>query len=251
MTQSNAERPGFFARLGKAQAAPPWGWGDVLLALLVLALGTLLVASAVALSFFPNATTPEPSGLLLGWLVGLGLVVAFMLVRWRAKPEKFAALKLGSSAIPLYTALLIGAGGGLTADVVAGIGSGDFALFAPLLGVSLADTGTLALAALFLVLVQPVAEGLVFAGVLLPSLRAALGPWPGLVTAILAYAGYYAVVYGALLPPELVPWHGVAYPLVVGLFVLAVRIGANSTRAAIIAQVGAGLTAFVVLLALG
>ncbi len=251
MTQSNAERPGFFARLGKAQAAPPWSWGEVALALVVLALGTLMIASAVALSFFPNATTPDPGGLLLGWLIGLGLVGVFVLVRWRSSAEKFAGLKLGTSAIPLYIALLIGAGGALTADLAAAGGSGDFALLAPLAGVELGDTGTLLLGALFLVLVQPFAESLVFAGVLLPKLRATLGPWPGLLTVILAYAGYYLLVYGAPLAPELQLWHGFVYPLVVGVFVLAVRVGANSTRAALVAQVGAGLTALVVLLALG
>lgn len=246
----NVERPGFFARLRIPQVAPPWSWGEVGLALLVLALGALMIASTIALLFFSNAQTPEPSGLILGWLVGLGLVAVFVLIRWRSSTEKFAALKLASSEIPLYTALLIGAGGALTADLVAAGGSGDFALLAPLAGITLDDTGALILGAIFLTLVQPIAENLIFSGVVLPKVRAALGAWPGLLTSVLAYAGYYTLVYGATLAPELQIWHGFAYPLVLGLFVQAVRIGADSTRAAIVAQIGAGLTALVVLLAL-
>jgi len=251
MSERNTERPGFFARLGQAQTPPPWSWGDVGLAILVLALGSLMIASAVALAFFPNAETPEPLGLLLGWIIGLGLVTAFVLIRWRSSQEKFAALQLGSSAIPLYIAFLLGVGGALTADLVAAGGSGNFSLLAPVLNVNLNEAAGIILAALFLLLVQPIAEGLVFSGVLLPKLRAALGAWPGYLTAVIAYAGFYALVYGAWLPQEWLIWHGFAYPLVVGLFVLAVRVGADSTRAAILAQIGAGLTALIVLLAVG
>jgi membrane protease YdiL (CAAX protease family) len=203
----------------------------------------------------PDSLAPTPISLVIGWTVGLLLTAAFVLVRWRSSTEKFAALRIfGESAQsnrPLILMFIFGIGIGLLANLTAGLGSGNhFATIAPLQGIYTGfEIVPLLLAIVFAVIVQPLAESLIFFGVIQPRLRATLGGYAGIVTTALLYAGTHYVVYG--LRPDVVInplWYGFIAPLVLGLMFGVVRVWMRSTRAAIVANIGAGIIGILVML---
>jgi membrane protease YdiL (CAAX protease family) len=208
----------------------------------------LLVASVVA-SLVSVSPAPAAAGFLLGWMTGLVLTGAFVLVRWRQSAVKFAALMAGDSRFPLPVMGLIGIGAALTADLIAAWGS-EFGVVAALRGLETSPQ-TLLLAGVFLLLVQPVTEALVFAGVLLPRLRASAGAWPGLLLTAFFFAGYHYLVFGARLMGSAALWYGFMLPLIIGLVMLIMRVYANSTRAAMTVHAGSGFVALAVLLITG
>jgi len=236
-----------FVRLSAKQDAPPWALGETILALLVLGIATILIGSVIAASSSPNALNPEPISLVFGWLIGLVIVIAFVLVRWRRTKEKFDALALGASNWSPLLAILIGIAAIFTANVLAGYGSGNFTAFAPLQGIDQTQFGQILLAALFL-LVQAVAEGLIFWGIILPRLRASTGAKMGLVLTVAVFAAYYYLVFGERLGDGLSLWYGVIAPLIVGFTLASVRVWSNSTRTAILAQIGVGIGVMIALI---
>lgn len=236
---------GLRAWLAAPQQEPPWSIGELILTGGVLALGTLLIASVVASMLTNTSPAPSAAGFLLGWLIGLTLTGVFVLVRWRQSADKFAALMGGASRFPLPIMGLIGVGTALTADLIAAWGS-EFGVVAMLRGLETTPQ-TLVLAGAFLLLVQPVAEALVFAGVFLPRLRASAGPRAGLLLTAVLFAGYHYLVFGARLSGDNAAiWYGFVLPLIVGLMMLAMRVYATSTRAAMAVHAGSGLVALIV-----
>ena len=105
----------------------------------------------------------------------------------------------------------------------------------------------IALVSLFIILVQPIAESLVFSGIALPRLRASLGGWLGLIASILLFAIYYYLVFGTRGTESIALWYGAVYPLVIGFTLGAVRIWSKSTLATILAQLGVGITLLIIM----
>lgn len=226
------------SRLSAKQVAPPWSISEMLVALVVLAVSTILIASMIAAIVSPD--TLEPVSLVLGWTIALVIVIAVVLVRWRRTKEKFDGLALTASRWNPLLALMIGIAAAFTAGVIAGYGSGNFVVFAPLEGIEQAQIGQVLLAALFL-LVQAVAEALIFWGIVLPRLRASLGAWLGLGLTLALFAAYYYLVYGEALGANLGFWYGIIVPLIIGASFATVRVWSNSTWMAIMAQFGVGI----------
>jgi membrane protease YdiL (CAAX protease family) len=243
---NQAEKKGLIARLGIKQDVPFWSLAEMALALVVLAIGTILIGSAIAASASTSTSNPEPIALVLGWLIGLVIVSAFVLVRWRRSKEKFDGLALGESKWSPLLAFMLGIAVIFTAGVISGYGSGNFDVFAALQGLDNTQIGQVILAALF-VIVQAVAEGLIFWGIVLPRLRASLGAWPGLALTLAIFAAYYYLVFGERLTDDLALWYGIISPLIFGACLAAIRVWSNSTRTAIIAQLGVGLGGIVAL----
>ena len=104
------------------------------------------------------------------------------------------------------------------------------------------------LAVLFMVLLQPLAEQLVFSGVFFPAAQQAFGAWGGYIFTALCFALFHYFVYG--FPPVNGLWPSAWAPLLAGLVIIAVRANAGSTRSAIVAQMGFGLFALLKLLVL-
>jgi membrane protease YdiL (CAAX protease family) len=105
----------------------------------------------------------------------------------------------------------------------------------------------------FMVLVQPIAEGLIFRGILLPSVRVRLSGWSGVWVAAAISGAFHFLIY----PPNynstsaITPiWYGLLVPLIQALLFGAVRAASKSTRAAIAAQIAFGLFAIVKLVTL-
>ena len=249
-----SNREGFFAQLAHTHTPPPWTLFDVGLVLGVLAVCLLLIGSVIASVVSPDSLAPTVNSLVIGWMVGLVLTALFILIRWRSSSEKFAALRIvgetAQSARPLILMFIFGIGIGLLANVTAGLGSGNrFATIAPLQGIyTTFELMPLLLAIVFAVIVQPIAESLIFFGVIQPRLRSTLGGYAGLITTALLYAGTHYLVYGARPGVVINPlWYGFAAPLVLGVMLGFVRVWTRSTRAVIVANIGAGLVAILVM----
>lgn len=262
--QDDENKSGFFAWLGEPEAAPPWSMGETIAALVAYALALTMLASGVALSGVASINAPIPAeallssinapipaeALLFGWTVGLLVAAAFVFFTRQRRPQQRAALALHSaSLLPLPIVLLLGLAAAFTIDLIAAAGVGSILPLAPLRGLG-SDAGTWLLAAVFLLLAQPLGEGLVFQGLLLPRLRASLGPWGGWLLTGLLYALLSFLIYGAQISGADQIWYGLIAPLLSGLFLGALRVRSGSTRAAIVGQMGLGLGALALAFAL-
>jgi membrane protease YdiL (CAAX protease family) len=230
-------------RLAEPQTPPPWTVGETVALLVALLLATLIIGTTAASFIFGGAVSPV--SLLFGWTVGLVVITAYVLVI-RRQQGHFPALNLRNEILlPLPYVLLLGVAAALTIDLVIAI-IGGFHVTPALTCVG-GDFNSSSvwfewlLAAVFIILVQPVAEGLVFMGVLLPRLRASMGAVNGILATGVLFGVFHALVYGATLTGGTMLWYGFVMPLLTGLFLAAVRVYTDSTRAAIIAQVGMGM----------
>jgi len=226
------------ALIGTPQLAPPWPMSEVGLTLLALALGVLVLGAGVA-STLSGSRGLTVGALLVGWIVGLVVVGAYVwAVRTRTQAD-YAALRLVRPRAHPLLLVLLGATTALTLDVLAGLASGVFLGALELRGA--AGAADWLAGGLLLVVVQPVVHGLVFAGVLLPRLRASLGPWAGYLSMAALLAAYHALTYSSGLSGAAAFWYGLIVPLGWGLVLGAVRLRTASTAAAILAGVGYGL----------
>ena len=241
---ASSPRP-WLAQLARPQTPPPWSLGDVLSTFIALALAILVLGPALTTMMFNGLTATT---LLFGWLVGLVIVIVFVLV---TRQRQFATLRLGRSDShwPLPYALLVGVAAALTIDVVAGLVTG-FRPVAPLINIGQTGASEWVLGGLFIALVQPIAEGLIFQGVTLPRLRASFGAWPGFWATTLLYTLYSVAVYSTNVSSGSFVWYGVFVPFMSALVLNAVRIYTESTRATIITQIGMGLTFLLATIAL-
>lgn len=236
------------ARLTARDEAPPWSIGEMVLALVMLTIGTILIGGTIASSVSTDSSNPDPSALILSWLIGLVIAGAFIVIRWRRWKEKFDALALSASNWSPLLALMIGVGAAFSAGLVAGLATGDFGAVAAIAGVQKEQIGQMLLAALFVVIVAPVVEGLIFYGIVLPGLRASPGGLAGLLVTVALYTAYYYLLFGTRLLGNPALWYGIIYPLIICLPAAAVRVWSASTRTAIFVQIGAGISVMVFLL---
>jgi hypothetical protein len=235
------------ARLGAPEAAPPWSLTAGLVAAVAAFLATI-IGGTIAYSVVPQAGYAP----LLAWTIGAILTTAFVYIS-RPKPEERAALRMGNFNAPVVFLLFIGVGMALALDVLTMRLAGRFLPEPELLNLFGARPIELfgwLLAALFLVVIQPIAEELVFRGLLLPALRAELGPWPGYLLDAALYGLFHLLVYPPLSQDAGGLWIGLGIPFVAGLIFAAVRLYTGSTRAAMVAHAAFGLFALAKLLTL-
>jgi membrane protease YdiL (CAAX protease family) len=241
--------------IGSAEAAPPWTLFTALL-ILVAAFASIIMGSTAASLILPSAQFT----LLAGWSIAalLALAIAFLNL---PRAEQRAALRLTQSpTLPnIFFLLFIGVGLAVALDVILRGLTGaalpeaelmDIDFRVRLYGQSVQPLSWV-LIVLFMVVLQPLAEEVVFRGVLMPSLRATLGAWPGFVVTGVLYAGFHMLMY----PPPLqesgtAALYGFVTPLIAGLIFGAVRIYTGSTRAAVFTHAAFGLFAVINVLTL-
>jgi hypothetical protein len=192
-----------------------------------------------------------------GYLLATGLhgvVVIGAVVQWarrRLGGKWLAGLRLsngrGAQSGQIVITLLIGLGAAWALDLMGGlVGAKDWldipAQFNGLLEpVSL----TWALGAMSVVLLQPIAETLIFSGLLYPATARRSGEN---VMAIVGVGIVYMLVSIFLSVQQGSNWFNIVLPLLTMLFVVGVRAYTQSTRSAIMARIGFGL--FVLLVAI-
>lgn len=216
---------------------PAWGLLLALAALVAHFVFTALVGpSLTVLVLFPQAEQLS-AALLSGWLVG-GLLTVFFVQRIVRTPEAMLDLRLNESPTPLLILFGIGFGAAVTLDLIAILVAGR--VLPPIELAALLNPSPLLwiLAALFMVLVQPLAEELVFRGMLFPALRAAQGVW----VAILLSSAFYGLFHFLLFSSETFNlWYGLLEPMLAGLVIGVTRAATRSTRAAVAVHVGVGV----------
>lgn len=236
--------PRFIRRLILRENPPPWGAAAGLLFVGVyigLWLASLLVVSMLTGEI--EGVRPSPRTLALTLLLTSALA-ALGVAQWArrlAGPDWFGALRLSQPserntqialflvglgaawALDLAGALLRLKGGEIAPPLLAGLESPD--------ALAQVLAGTVALVA------APLAEGLVFGGLLYTGLTRAFAD----NRALIVVSALVYTMTALLLSPAPAAWYGLIQPFVMGLILFAVRAYYQSTRAWIIARAGFGL----------
>jgi membrane protease YdiL (CAAX protease family) len=228
--------------LANAEAtAPPWSLRTAL-STLVIAVVAMIAGTFLAFSITSDIITAP----LLAWTLG-GLVTVVYV--WRSRREERADLRLNPANVRLYIVLLFGMGMAVLIDILILVVIRQYLPVPELATFFAANPGLFAwlLAFLFMLIVQPLAEELVFRAVLYPALSFVLGGWLGWLLSAAFYAFFHMLIYAA---PSGNPWITYIQPLLAGLFFGAVRANTRSTAAAIAAHVGFGIFALLRILLL-
>ncbi len=229
--------------------APPWSLLGAAASLLAMLLCLALIGPALVTTVTGREAL-YPADLMLSWSIGLALTALFVLVRQRSSAESWRALRLVKGELPLPLTLLAGIAFGLAVDVLAALGSGAFLPPPQIWGFQqLGGLGALS-AALMLVLLQPLAETLVFQGLLLPRMRWQFGAWRGIFGTTAAYIALYALLYMPAYAQYDIYWHGRIFPAGIGLLFCLLKVYTQSTGAALLGRMGCGLIFLLTSLAL-
>ncbi len=232
---------------------PPWDWLQTSNVVFMYLIAVVLVGTTIAQLMFSDLSFTSPSILLLGWVVGNVIALALVWINRRSSEASRQALKLDKLGLPVLYLVLIGVAFGLTVDMLVAAGGQQFSPIPPLIGVSAEGAGAWLLGILLVVIVRPIVDEIVFRGVLLPKLRYAMGPWRGLIISALIYGGMSFLIYGlsnSLADPAR-QWYGLILPFVLGFGLSLVRVYTDSTRASIVAHMGAGMIFVLTALVLG
>ena len=253
MTNSEKDRREMtlMAKLSLPEAsAPPWSLLSAALTVFVMLIFLVVVGPALA-SLLLGSDLITPFLLTLSWTLGMALTILFVLVNRRSTPESWRAVLLRRGLLPTPIALLLGVAIALAIDLIISLGSGQFLPLPEIFGFQSQGSTSIFLAALLLILLQPLAESLVFQAVMLPALRWKLGPWGGVfatsalftVLHLLVFSAAYREAYDSL-------WYGIIYPALTGCGFCLLRVYSQSSGAVIISRMGAGLIFFLTALAL-
>ena len=217
-----------------AMTAPPWSLARALLAIVSL-LAALALGALLALLL----TNGAPWAALAGWSAGAGLVLLALRARYR---RHGASLQLEPGGTPAALALLTGVAAALFLDTLTLASLGGGLATPELAGLTAGAPGAVAwlAAALYLLLLQPLAEGLVFRGLLQPALQARSSRRLALLLTALAWALFHTLAYTGA-PGSADPAAFVVSRLALGLWLGILRARNASARASIVAHVGINL----------
>ena len=232
-------------------AISEWRALDVFFSIVAFFLSVAIIGVALA-SILSGGLEVTPATLILGWLIGQVVMLGYLYIAFLRRPNRQHALKLGSPQRPLPLYLLIGVALGLSVNLIAAVGRQAFAPAAELQSLANSQQIAWVYAAVFMVLVQPISEQLVFQGIILPKLAASLSRIGG----VLITAGIYAALHFAIYVSNPTDgssqlWHGIVAPFIAGFVYATIRLRTGSTRAAIMANVGAGIVAILTALGFG
>ncbi|HVU13550.1 MAG TPA: type II CAAX endopeptidase family protein [Phototrophicaceae bacterium] len=236
-----------FARIGEPQPAPPWTITSALTAL-IFALIAMFIGAGVVVIWGGTGDFIE----LAGWSLGGLLIIVFV---WQTRQRDRDALRLQATRSPILFVMFVSLGLAIALDLLNQAVTQVFTLNPELIGLHPNALGVpeWVFAILFLVIIQPVAEGLVFRGILLPTLRTSLGAWGGIIAASVLAGVFHMLVYPPnynTTSPILPIWYGALVPIIEALIFCMVRDSTKSTRAAIAAQIVFGIFAVIKLLTL-
>jgi membrane protease YdiL (CAAX protease family) len=232
-------------RIQAAEPAPIWSLGSAFLFTGAFILVSIL-AQTLVVTVFGGGLAPiiNPNAVAVG--VGLAcLLNAVVIVQWVARRVKggsvAGALRYAqSSPLPVFVVVLLGLAGAYAIDLLGVLINAKGGLIVPPEFVTLtapAD-GLLywAVAALIIIVVQPIGEELLFHGLLYPALAAQFRN----IGALLGTAAIYAIVHLVLSSQGSI-WFAVLQPFLMAAWVGILRAYTQSTRVAIITRAMFGL----------
>ncbi len=237
----------WLASVSLPDSPPPWSLTSALITV-IFAFVALIIGAGVALVWAGTQDYTQLAGLTLGGI----LIILFV---WQTRRQERAALRLTTSPTPLLFVMFVSFGCALALDLLGLAVTSDFLPAPELLRLNPNALGVAqwGFSVAFMVIIQPIAEGLVFRAVLLPALRTVISGWGGVLIAAAISAAFHYLIY----PPDYVNvssisplWYGLVVPLVGAILFGAVRASSKSTRAAIAAQIAFGLFAVVKLVTL-
>ena len=238
------------AKLSMPEAAePPWSLIGAVQTLLAFFLCLILIGPALV-AVFTRGDVNLPSEFTLSWAIGMALTLLFVIVSRRSSAESWRALGLTRGELPLPLVLLLGIAIALAVDLTVSLATGAFWPMPQIWYFQSHGVQGLLLAMLVAVVLQPLAETLVFQAVLLPRMRCSFGPWRGVIATAATYTVLYSLVFIPPYPFYDLLWHGILFPVCIGTLFCLLRIYTGSTFAVIIARMGAGLIFFLTALAL-
>ncbi|RMG74708.1 MAG: CPBP family intramembrane metalloprotease [Chloroflexi bacterium] len=228
-------------KLAKLEPAPPWSYLNALTAFIGMVIAVMLIGATVALTLFGDET---PSTLIVGWSIGMLLTVIFVMGSYSRRDDWVAAMRIAPTRARLPIIGLFAFGMAVLFDLIGWLIVNEQTLSsAELIRYATSETDITVfgwlIAAVFLLILQPIGEELVLRGVMYPSMRAPLGAWLGFA----AVAAFHALFHFAVYTPPgdnqtILIWYGLLLPFLDGLLLTGIRAYTGSTRAAIIAHVG-------------
>ncbi len=223
------------------ESDPPWSLVSAALAAVALLISLIVVGPALA-SLLLSSQEVTPFLLMLSWALGMALTVVFVIFSRRSSAESWNALQLGTGNLPRPIVLLVGVAIALAIDLVVSLASGRFLPVPAIFGFQSQNAASFILAALLLILLQPLAESLVFQAIILPSLRWTLGPWIGVLATSALFAALHLLVFWAAYATTYdFLWYGIVYPGLTGFCFCLLKVYTASSSAVVIGRMGAGL----------
>lgn len=223
-------------RIGRQEAEPPWGFFIAFNTVAMAFVSLTFIGTLISYSLFDEG----PFFLPVGWAAGCLLTILYINISRRNDREH---LRLEARNSRLLIVLLFGIGMAITFDVAALLINGLFLPAPELLNlVPVRDNPAAWLVAILLmVLLQPVAEQLLFSGVFFPAAQQAMGAWGGYLLTVIVFGLFHMLVYAY--PPVLGMWSSLTAPVLAGFVIIGARANSGSTRAAIVAHMAFGLFA--------
>lgn len=219
-------------------ADPPWRLPGAATAIFIFLVCLIVIGPTLA-SLPGEIGAPARYLLLPGWAIGMALTIVFVLVNRRSSDESWRALQLHKGNTPLPLVVLYGVAIGLAIGLLVSLASGQFLPIPEIFGILQPTPASVFAAALLLIVLQPVAETLVFQAIVLPTLRWRLGPWGGVIAASAMYTAIHLLVFSSA--TSLSFWFSIVYPALAALAFCLLKSLTTSTTAVIIARMGAGL----------
>ncbi len=225
-------------------APPPWSLFSAAITVFAMLVALISVGPALA-SILLGGEAISHFLLMLSWCFGMTFAIVFVLASRRSSDGMWSALCLRRGHLPLPFALLIGVAIALSVQLFVSLASSKFYAIPELFDFWEVEPKNIVSAALLLILLQPVAETLVFQAIALPSLRWNLGPWIGvLLTSVLFTLLHLSVFSAANRAIYINPWYDNVYPFLTCFAFSMLKVYSGSNSAVIIGRMGAGLVFF-------
>jgi membrane protease YdiL (CAAX protease family) len=233
----------FLQRLQTPEGAPIWTLASAVMFCIALVV-VFIAGQAFAVTLTGgNLINPAPSAIPLGIAIASVLNV-IVVVRWVARRVQKGtvneAIRLYPiNQPPLFVVILMGLAGAYLIDligVLTGLKAGQ--TVPPAFGV-LRDTSAIfawAVAAIVIIVLQPMGEEITFRGLLYPAAAAQFGNPAGIGLSALAYT-----IFNLLVSGQGTAWYVVIQPLLMALWVGVIRAYTQSTRMAMVARAMFGL----------
>lgn len=233
----------FFQRLQTPESAPIWTLTSALLFCIALVV-VFIAGQAFAVTLTGgNLLNPAPSAIPMGIAIAC-LVNTIVVAQWvgrRVKNGEISkALRLfPTNQPPLFVVILLGLAGAYLIDLLGVLTTLKGGQTVPPAFDVLRNTSALfawAIAAVVIIVIQPIGEEITFHGLLYSSAAKQFGNLAGIGLSALIYTVFNALVFG-----QGSAWYILIQPLLMALWIGVLRAYTQSTRMAMVARAMFGL----------